>query len=82
MYDSHAIHTHRHHTDSLLLVFSSSLSLCFFLLFVSFFLSVVAGSRPGGLIAATWAAMMHIGHSGYVEYTRKIIQTARYIAEE
>jgi sphinganine-1-phosphate aldolase len=43
---------------------------------------LLAGSRPGGLIAATWAAMMHIGHSGYVEYTRKIIQTARYIAEE
>ncbi|KAG5831015.1 hypothetical protein ANANG_G00299380 [Anguilla anguilla] len=39
----------------------------------------VAGSRPGGIIAACWATMMHIGENGYVESTRKIIQTARFI---
>ncbi|KAJ8412806.1 hypothetical protein AAFF_G00117570 [Aldrovandia affinis] len=39
----------------------------------------VAGSRPGGIIAACWATMMHMGESGYVESTRKIIQTARVI---
>ncbi|XP_067092401.1 sphingosine-1-phosphate lyase 1 isoform X3 [Osmerus mordax] len=39
----------------------------------------VAGSRPGGIIAACWATMMHIGESGYVETTRKIIETTRTI---
>ncbi|XP_064172753.1 sphingosine-1-phosphate lyase 1 [Anguilla rostrata] len=39
----------------------------------------VAGSRPGGIIAACWATMMHMGENGYVEATRKIIQTARLI---
>lgn len=33
------------------------------------------GSRPGAVIASTWAAMMYFGESGYVESTRKIIQT-------
>ncbi|KAK3726980.1 hypothetical protein QZH41_014710 [Actinostola sp. cb2023] len=35
----------------------------------------VPGSRPGGIIAATWAAMMHIGEAGYVDCTKKVIQT-------
>ncbi|XP_046885176.1 sphingosine-1-phosphate lyase 1 isoform X1 [Hypomesus transpacificus] len=39
----------------------------------------VAGSRPGGIIAACWATMMHIGESGYVDTTRKIIETTRSI---
>uniref|UniRef100_A0A3Q2TCG4 sphinganine-1-phosphate aldolase n=1 Tax=Fundulus heteroclitus TaxID=8078 RepID=A0A3Q2TCG4_FUNHE len=36
----------------------------------------VAGSRPGGIIAACWATMMYMGESGYVDATRKIISTA------
>ena len=36
----------------------------------------VAGSRPGSLSAACWASMMRLGHSGYLEATRKILSTA------
>uniref|UniRef100_A0A673WEC4 sphinganine-1-phosphate aldolase n=1 Tax=Salmo trutta TaxID=8032 RepID=A0A673WEC4_SALTR len=39
----------------------------------------VAGSRPGGIIAACWATMMHMGEDGYVKATKKIIDTARTI---
>ncbi len=35
-----------------------------------------AGSRPGALSAACWAAMLSIGASGYREATRKILETA------
>ncbi|XP_047458206.1 sphingosine-1-phosphate lyase 1 isoform X1 [Mugil cephalus] len=42
----------------------------------------VAGSRPGGIIAACWATMMHMGEDGYVDATRKIINTARKIKTE
>ncbi|XP_053477481.1 sphingosine-1-phosphate lyase 1 isoform X2 [Ictalurus furcatus] len=40
----------------------------------------IAGSRPGGIIAACWATMMHMGESGYVEATKKVVQTAQIIA--
>uniref|UniRef100_A0AAR2JXY2 sphinganine-1-phosphate aldolase n=1 Tax=Pygocentrus nattereri TaxID=42514 RepID=A0AAR2JXY2_PYGNA len=40
----------------------------------------MAGSRPGGIIAACWATMMHMGENGYVDATRKVVQTARTIA--
>ncbi|KAK9964464.1 hypothetical protein ABG768_005635 [Culter alburnus] len=39
----------------------------------------MAGSRPGGIIAACWATMMHMGENGYVEATKKVIETARKI---
>ncbi|XP_048865013.1 sphingosine-1-phosphate lyase 1 [Brienomyrus brachyistius] len=42
----------------------------------------VAGSRPGGIIAACWATMMHMGEDGYVEATRKVIEVARFIEAE
>lgn len=42
----------------------------------------IAGSRPGGIIAACWATMMYMGESGYVDATRKIISTARKIRNE
>ncbi|KAL6101488.1 sgpl1 [Pungitius sinensis] len=42
----------------------------------------VAGSRPGGIIAACWATMMHMGEDGYVNATKKIISTARRIQKE
>ncbi|KAF5890422.1 sphingosine-1-phosphate lyase 1-like, partial [Clarias magur] len=40
----------------------------------------IAGSRPGGIIAACWATMMYMGENGYVDATRKVVQTARIIA--
>ncbi|XP_051771807.1 sphingosine-1-phosphate lyase 1 [Ctenopharyngodon idella] len=39
----------------------------------------MAGSRPGGIIAACWATMMHMGENGYIEATKKVIETARKI---
>uniref|UniRef100_A0A8C6SDD2 sphinganine-1-phosphate aldolase n=1 Tax=Neogobius melanostomus TaxID=47308 RepID=A0A8C6SDD2_9GOBI len=42
----------------------------------------IAGSRPGGIIAACWATMMHMGQSGYIDATKKIITTARKIKNE
>ncbi|XP_055632841.1 sphingosine-1-phosphate lyase [Toxorhynchites rutilus septentrionalis] len=39
----------------------------------------VNGSRAGGVIAATWATMLNFGIDGYVESTKRIIDTARYI---
>uniref|UniRef100_A0A6I8NPK2 sphinganine-1-phosphate aldolase n=1 Tax=Ornithorhynchus anatinus TaxID=9258 RepID=A0A6I8NPK2_ORNAN len=42
----------------------------------------IAGSRPGGIIAACWATMMYMGESGYVEATKKIIKTARYLKSD
>jgi sphinganine-1-phosphate aldolase len=40
-----------------------------------------AGSRPGALSAACWAAMLSIGADGYREATRRILETARVIRE-
>ncbi len=34
------------------------------------------GSRSGGLLAATWAAMVHLGRSGYREYAKAIFETS------
>jgi glutamate/tyrosine decarboxylase-like PLP-dependent enzyme len=34
------------------------------------------GSRSGGLLAATWAAMVHLGRSGYRHYAREILATS------
>ena len=36
----------------------------------------LAGSRPGALSAACWAAMISIGEKGYLEATRRILETA------
>ena len=36
----------------------------------------LAGSRPGALSAACWAAMVSIGEKGYMEATRRILETA------
>lgn len=38
-----------------------------------------AGSRPGALSAACWAAMVSIGRDGYREATRRILDAARRI---
>jgi len=36
----------------------------------------IAGSRSGGLIAATWAAMLSLGESGYLKLAEGILTTA------
>jgi sphinganine-1-phosphate aldolase len=40
-----------------------------------------AGSRPGALSAACWAAMVAIGKDGYLAATGKILETARAIRD-
>ncbi|EHH19110.1 hypothetical protein EGK_19755 [Macaca mulatta] len=42
----------------------------------------IAGSRPGGISAACWAALMHFGENGYVEATKQIIKTARFLKSD
>lgn len=39
----------------------------------------IGGSRAGSNIAACWATMMYYGENGYIDSTRKIITTTRYI---
>ncbi|CAA7396262.1 unnamed protein product [Spirodela intermedia] len=39
----------------------------------------IAGSRPGGLIAGAWAAMMSLGLEGYLENTRAIMEATKKI---
>ncbi|KAK4486059.1 hypothetical protein RD792_008724 [Penstemon davidsonii] len=39
----------------------------------------IAGSRPGGLIAGAWAAMMSLGLEGYLENTRQIMEASKRI---
>ncbi|KAJ9576573.1 hypothetical protein L9F63_025530, partial [Diploptera punctata] len=39
----------------------------------------VNGSRAGGIIAACWATMMYFGLEGYVDATRKIVETTKYM---
>lgn len=41
----------------------------------------VAGSRPGALSAGAWAAMMSLGEEGYLDATRRILETAAKIKE-
>jgi sphinganine-1-phosphate aldolase len=39
------------------------------------------GSRSGGLLAATWAAMVHLGRSGYRHYAEAIFSTSAAMQE-
>jgi sphinganine-1-phosphate aldolase len=41
----------------------------------------IAGSRSGGLIAATWAAMVSLGEHGYLELAERILATATELRE-
>ncbi len=36
----------------------------------------IAGSRSGGLLAATWASMVTLGREGYLRYAKAIFETA------
>ena len=44
-----------------------------------YFSPTFAGSRPGALSAACWAAMTSIGAEGYLSATKKILETAAII---
>ena len=44
-----------------------------------YFSPTIAGSRPGGLSAACWAAMVAMGEQGYMDATRRILETASQI---
>ncbi|KAI0929962.1 hypothetical protein AcW1_008774 [Taiwanofungus camphoratus] len=39
----------------------------------------IAGSRPGALIAGTWAALNYMGHSGYLASCKEIVSAAKTI---
>ncbi|NOX60670.1 MAG: aminotransferase class V-fold PLP-dependent enzyme [Chloroflexi bacterium] len=41
----------------------------------------MAGSKPGALIAVAWAVMLKIGREGYLEATRRILETGEQIRE-
>jgi glutamate/tyrosine decarboxylase-like PLP-dependent enzyme len=41
----------------------------------------LSGSRSGGVVAATWAAMVSLGENGYLETARKIFKTAGAIRD-
>jgi glutamate/tyrosine decarboxylase-like PLP-dependent enzyme len=41
-----------------------------------YFSPTLAGSRPGALSAACWAAMVSIGEQGYLNMTKKILETS------
>jgi glutamate/tyrosine decarboxylase-like PLP-dependent enzyme len=47
-----------------------------------YFSPTMAGSRPGGLSAACWAAMLEMGESGYLDAARRILETAGWIKRE
>ena len=41
----------------------------------------LAGSRSGGIIAATWAAMVNHGVQGYVQASEKIFRTLSAVGQ-
>ena len=46
-----------------------------------YFSPTFAGSRPGGLSAACWASMLSLGEEGYLEATKRLLETAVKIKE-
>jgi len=46
-----------------------------------YFSPTFAGSRPGALSAACWAAMLSLGETGYLEAARRILETAAAIRQ-
>jgi len=41
----------------------------------------MAGTRPGGAIAAAWAVMNHLGEEGYLKLARKVMDTTRELMD-
>ncbi|MGB8224401.1 MAG: aminotransferase class V-fold PLP-dependent enzyme [Polyangiales bacterium] len=46
-----------------------------------YFSPTFAGSRPGALSAACWAAMMSMGERGYLDASRRILETGAKVRE-
>jgi glutamate/tyrosine decarboxylase-like PLP-dependent enzyme len=46
-----------------------------------YFSPTFAGSRPGALSAACWAAMLSLGESGYLDATRRILEAAQQVKD-
>jgi sphinganine-1-phosphate aldolase len=46
-----------------------------------YFSPTLAGSRPGALSAACWAAMVATGEDGYLEATRRVLETGAAIRD-
>ena len=46
-----------------------------------YFSPTFAGSRPGALSAACWAAMLSVGKEGYLDATRRILETGAKIKQ-
>ncbi len=40
---------------------------------------VIAGSRPGGPIAAAWALLHFLGEEGYLQITARVMETTKYL---
>lgn len=41
----------------------------------------MAGTRPGGAIAAAWAIQQYLGRDGYVRLTRQVLESSRLLRE-
>jgi len=39
--------------------------------------ATMAGSRPGGMVAAAWAVLTYFGEDGYLRLTREMLETTR-----
>ncbi len=47
-----------------------------------YFSPTFAGSRPGALSAACWAAMVSMGEQGYLEAARRILETTAWLKQQ
>jgi glutamate/tyrosine decarboxylase-like PLP-dependent enzyme len=47
-----------------------------------YFSPTLAGSRPGALSAACWAAMVSMGERGYMDAARRILETTAWLKQE
>jgi hypothetical protein len=41
----------------------------------------IAGTRPGGAIAAAWASLMTLGEEGFLDHTRRALEATQVIAK-
>jgi sphinganine-1-phosphate aldolase len=41
----------------------------------------IAGTRPGGAIAAAWASLMSLGEEGFLDHTRRALEATKKIAD-
>lgn len=41
----------------------------------------IPGSRPGGVVAASWAAMKNLGRQGYIDLTKKVLEARDGLCE-